>query len=82
MKTLKFIAAIMAPVLLLTACGTKPADVPADAVAITLNDEAIQVDGAPIGADSQSAVYAANDIVYYESGKDFTYGEGTNQRKA
>jgi len=43
---------------------------------ITLSDTAITVDGAAIAKDENAAVYAANDIVYYESGKDFTYGEG------
>ena len=27
------------------------------------------------------AVYTANDIVYYEEGKDFTYGEGTKEEE-
>ena len=45
-------------------------------VDIALSDSGITVAGAPIGTDSASAVYAANDIVYYEAGKDFTYGEG------
>ena len=47
-----------------------------EGTAIVLADEGITVDGTPISADTASAVYAANDIVYYESGKDFTYGEG------
>ncbi len=43
---------------------------------IMLSDTAITVDGDTISSDKDAAVYAANDIVYYESGKDFTYGEG------
>ena len=46
-------------------------------VEITLTDSQIQVDGVPVATDSASAVYIANDIIYYEAGKDFTYGEGT-----
>lgn len=52
--------------------------VPYDGVVIALSDEEITVDGEPIGTD-EDAVYAANDIVYYESGRDFTYGEGTEE---
>ena len=50
-----------------------------DGVKIALSDDGITVDGAAISTDSEAAVYAANDIVYYESGKDFTYGEGTEE---
>ena len=48
-----------------------------DAIDIVLNDDSITVSGSSISTDSSSAVYSAHDIVYYESGKDFTYGEGT-----
>jgi len=37
------------------------------------------VNGETVGTDPTAAVYAANDIVYYEAGKDFTYGEGTEK---
>lgn len=43
---------------------------------ISLKDDEITVDGKAVGADTNSAVYIANDIIYYEAGKDFTYGEG------
>lgn len=46
---------------------------------INLSDEKITVDGAEISEDGTKAVYAANDIIYYEEGKDFTYGEGTEK---
>ena len=46
-------------------------------VKIQLSDTQITVDGAAVSDNPTQAVYAANDIVYYESGKDFTYGEGT-----
>lgn len=48
-----------------------------EAVRIVLSDEAITVDGEAVSGDSSDAVYTAKDIVYYEGGKDFTYGEGT-----
>ena len=62
---------------LLTGCAgeTDWASVPA--VEIRLSDEGILVDGRVASTNESSAVYTANDIVYYEAGKDFTYGEGT-----
>ena len=46
------------------------------ATVIELSDEEITVDGSVISDDTESAVYAANDIVFYLEGQDFTYGEG------
>ena len=51
--------------------------VPEGGVQILLSDSGITVDGEAISVDSASAVYAANDIIYYEAGHDFTYGEGS-----
>ncbi len=48
-----------------------------DASIIVLSDENITVDGKKISMDTESDVYAANDIVFYLEGQDFTYGEGT-----
>ena len=47
-----------------------------DGTQIILSDDGITVDGNAISASETDSVYAANDIVYYEEGKDFTYGEG------
>lgn len=47
-----------------------------DATVIELSDDEITVDGSVISTDEESAVYAANDIVFYLEGQDFTYGEG------
>lgn len=47
------------------------------AVEIQLSDAGVTVDGAEAVFDETAAVYVANDIVYYEAGKDFTYGAGT-----
>ena len=47
-----------------------------DATVIELSDKEITVDGNLISDDEDSAVYAANDIVFYLEGQDFTYGEG------
>ena len=46
---------------------------------ISLSDEKIMIDGDDATTDTGAAVYVANDIVYYEEGKDFTYGEGTEE---
>ncbi len=48
-----------------------------NATVIQLSDETITVDGNAISNDAKNAVYAANDIVFYLEGQDFTYGEGT-----
>ena len=93
MKFSNIVATLLAMVVLLTACGTKPteqtptspaAQAPAastydDAMQIVLSDSGITVDGAAVSTDVTAAVYTANDIVYYESGKDFTYGEGSEK---
>lgn len=61
--------------LVLTGCvGKEPV---AEGIAICLSDAQITVDGAAISEDPAQAVYTARDIIYYESGRDFTYGEGT-----
>ncbi len=51
-------------------------DVYANAVHIVLSDEAVTVDSAAASRDEDAAVYVGADIVYYEEGHDFTYGEG------
>ena len=60
--------------------GAQSTEAPAAAIegtSIVLSDEGVTVDGAAAPTDDTAAVYVANDIVYYEAGKDFTYGEGT-----
>ncbi|MBQ3125872.1 MAG: carbohydrate-binding domain-containing protein [Clostridia bacterium] len=54
-----------------------PQENPAQSIHIVLSDSGVTVDGQAATGDSASAVYTANDIVYYEDGHDFTYGEGT-----
>lgn len=46
---------------------------------IKLSDSEITIDGDNVTTNTKAAVYVANDIVYYEEGKDFTYGEGTEK---
>jgi len=61
--------------LVLAGCGQQR-EQNTDATVIELSDEKIMVDGNVISNDENSAVYAANDIVFYLEGQDFTYGEG------
>lgn len=81
MKYFKILAVIMSFLLLLTSCGelqggTAPQN---ETTKIELGDEEIKVNGKTASTSDKSAVYVANDIIYYESGKDFTYGEGTEK---
>ena len=72
--------------LLFTGCGKKaPAEstptqattpVIENATAVVLSDSGITADGKAVSTDPSQAVYTAKDIIYYEAGKDFTYGEG------
>lgn len=50
-----------------------------EGIQIELSNETITVEGETITSDVSQAVYCANDIVYYEAGKDFTYGEGNKE---
>lgn len=63
-----------------TQVQTTEAAIPDDGVTdIALSDTEILVDGKPAEKDTANAVYIANDIVYYEEGKDYAYGEGTSE---
>ena len=65
----------------LSGCGAQGRETAAqefpDAVSIVLSDDGIIVDGKVVSTDESAAVHTAHDIVCYESGRDFTYGEGT-----
>ena len=79
MKFSKILAIILAVCFLFCACKSekKPDNnKKTDEITIVLSDKDIKVNDKKISTDKSSAVYKANDIVYYESGKDFTYGEG------
>ena len=70
--------ALAVPVL--TGCGGQTAENTSafpDATSIVLSDDGVTVDGKAAPTDETAAVYTAHDIVYYEAGRDFTYGEGT-----
>ncbi len=80
MKRLSITAILLVFACLFTACdmGTNDplAVLQADMVEVSLSDNGITVDGKVVRRDERADIYMANDIVYYESGKDFTYGEG------
>lgn len=50
-----------------------------DSVFILLSDKEIKINGKKISENSDNAVYIGTDIVYYEEGKDKTYGEGKKE---
>ena len=86
MKYSKILAITLASTITLTACGTVQTgdrqspngSTPAtDAVTINLSDSEITVNGIRAETNTGNNVYIENDIIYYEAGKDFTYGEGT-----
>ncbi|MBR5795436.1 MAG: carbohydrate-binding domain-containing protein [Erysipelotrichaceae bacterium] len=64
--------------LLFVGCSKSDVTSNDDYITITLADNEILVDGNEISKDDSKAVYLANDIVYYEEGKDSSYGEGTD----
>lgn len=67
--------------LALASCGSGVSDIDdnENITYIALSDSTITVDGKAIAEDSGEAVYAANDIIFYLEGQDFTYGEGTEE---
>ncbi len=79
MKYIKLFVALMIGVCTLSGCNQvdSPSMTYTDAVNIVLSDNEIKVDGTVCDSDTTKAVYKANDIIYYEDNKDFTYGEGS-----
>lgn len=51
----------------------------ADVNTILLDDKGVTFNGDPASTDQSASVYTAKDIIYYEAGKDFTYGEGSEK---
>lgn len=77
MKIMRLTALLMS--LILLASGMAQAEDTVYAAEILLSDEGILVNGEAAGNDPSEAVYTANDIVYYEADRDFTYGAGTQK---
>ena len=78
MKSSKILMLTAALVCVLTACTVETTP-KADIVQIDLSDESITVNGNVAETDPEAAVYVGSDIIYYEAGKDFTYGEGSEE---
>ena len=90
MKRSKIFVITAALAAVLTSCNTtqsesnqnptpsKNEEITANTVEIELSDNEIKVNGAPAETDPECDVYVGNNIIYYESGKDFTYGEGSD----
>lgn len=76
-KSGKVSLALLCVVAMFTGCGQDAGGTKEMSDSIVLSDEGITVNGEAVGNDKEAAVYVAHDIVYYEEGKDFTYGEGT-----
>ena len=71
-KRISLLLTVVLGCTLLCSCGKQ-----SSAATIVLNDTGVTVNGAAAPSAKSSAVYVANDIVYYEAGHDFTYGEGS-----
>lgn len=59
---------------LFCSCGKKST---VNATAVILSDNGVIVNGNAAPTQSTAPVYVANDIVYYQAGHDFKYGEGS-----
>ncbi len=75
MKKLFCILSFMA--VCFTACSAEKQN----PVEIVLSDNGITIDGAEISRDSNRAVYAANDIVFYLENQGEDYGDGEKQEE-
>ena len=79
MRRIKDFSVLVVVILLMSACGHVQEDSEQQVVEIKLSDESILVDNHVAEKNVESAVYVANDIVYYEEGKDISYGEGSEK---
>ena len=83
MSKIKIAILILVMVFVISGCSTSKdslmanRDMTEGITNIELSDKKIKVDGKTLTTDSSQPVYVANDIIYYEEGKDFTYGEGS-----
>lgn len=74
----KTIVSLLLTGALLLSCGVSACAVSAaDEVKITLSDSGVKVDGSTASTDPGDAVHTGGDIIYYRSGTDDSYGEGT-----
>lgn len=77
-KYFGFILVLITVVCVCTAgCVQTGTQVSETGVHIVLSDSGITVDGKPASSSSTAAVYVGEPIIYYASGQDSSYGEGT-----
>lgn len=74
---MKKIIVLFICILLFVGCSNGSSVSYDDAITITLSDNEILVNDNKISMSTSDDVYLANDIIYYEEGKDSSYGEGT-----
>ena len=75
MKFSKILAVLLVLTFVFSSCNKDESKT--EGTQIVLSDDGITVNGETVSEDEENEVYVAKDIVYYESGKDFTYGEGS-----
>lgn len=73
-----FLSLIMCAALLCAAGCTTTEITAGNKINIALSDNGVTVDGTLASANTNSAVYTSGNIIYYESGKGSSYGEGTS----
>jgi len=74
---MKKIIVLFICILLFVGCSNGSSVSYDDAITIILSDNEILVNDNKISMSTSDDVYLANDIIYYEEGKDSSYGEGT-----
>lgn len=78
----RFLFPVISAVFLLFGCSGMASEKVNEAERVTsivLSDEKITVDGREASENKKEAVYIGEDIIYYEEGKDETYGEGSKK---
>ncbi len=80
----KWIAMVLILALTLAGCAqgggeTDPPETTWDASQPSPDYTHISLDGDTVYVEEGTGVYTANDIIYYEAGHDFAYGEGTQE---
>lgn len=84
-KHSNYLMPFLAAALLFSGCSNTASEndtEQASSAEVTQKEESVSIflsDGEIISTDSSNAVYVGDDIVYYEEGKDETYGEGSKE---
>lgn len=81
-KCCKIFIFFMVTIFLLCGCSDRVSENGNEAdkvISIVLSDKKIMVDGREASENKRDSVYIGADIIYYEEGKDKTYGEGSRK---